>query len=445
MRPIVRLICLAALTLAYLVGVRPPAALAQAPLSITAQGTFFTAAGESFPFSLTFRPAGGPVSGTVDYDYERELGPVNCRGSIRATIEGRFAGGNGGYAAGTAHGSMLLTCEDGDSSRAAYDASWSGAFSEDGSAAGLWNGSATYASPESAGPRGQAYWSLAYSPQVFQAAAAPIVTTTYISAAYGLRVLGAPATETRNSSYWTAHELNLLDEALERLPAEVVRKLTSLTLVRSHVEYDGQGEADPTRLATFYECDLELSPNCTGPSASVRIFDRAHRQLDFPDDTNGDMQFKATLIHELAHALQAYREPATLSAHAPRGETSYAPSSLLEDWIAASGSAPDTGGLHAWSYANGWTLVRNSWVFLPSIGNELPTKYAASGPAEDMAESIMLYVFDPQRLKAASMGRYEFIRDRIFGGVEYDSGQPKPPPDAPPPLPAGTASSVTRR
>jgi hypothetical protein len=44
-----------------------------------------------------------------------------------------------------------------------------------------------------------------------------------------------------------------------------------------------------------------------------------------------------------------------------------------------------------------------------------------------MAESVMMYVYDPERLKNSSYERYYFIRDEMFGGVEYEDGVQKEP------------------
>jgi hypothetical protein len=44
-----------------------------------------------------------------------------------------------------------------------------------------------------------------------------------------------------------------------------------------------------------------------------------------------------------------------------------------------------------------------------------------------MSESAMMYVYDPQKLQAGSVQRYNFIRDQMFGGVEYENGIQKKP------------------
>lgn len=46
-----------------------------------------------------------------------------------------------------------------------------------------------------------------------------------------------------------------------------------------------------------------------------------------------------------------------------------------------------------------------------------PTEYAKSGgDAEDFAESFMLYVLNPAKLKAQAPNRYEFMRTKVFAG-----------------------------
>ncbi len=45
--------------------------------------------------------------------------------------------------------------------------------------------------------------------------------------------------------------------------------------------------------------------------------------------------------------------------------------------------------------------------------------YGNSQPAEDMADSVAAYWANGPRMKETHPDRYAFIRDRIFGGVEY--------------------------
>ncbi len=71
---------------------------------------------------------------------------------------------------------------------------------------------------------------------------------------------------------------------------------------------------------------------------------------------------------------------------------------------------------------NGWDLIAGRWRLTGSPGNQTPTTYARTNPAEDFSESVMMYVYEPQKLQNSSMKRYEFIRENIFGGVEYENG-----------------------
>ena len=47
-----------------------------------------------------------------------------------------------------------------------------------------------------------------------------------------------------------------------------------------------------------------------------------------------------------------------------------------------------------------------------------PTEYGQGSYAEDFAESGMLFFLNPERLKKFAPERYEFMRDRVFGGKE---------------------------
>jgi hypothetical protein len=67
------------------------------------------------------------------------------------------------------------------------------------------------------------------------------------------------------------------------------------------------------------------------------------------------------------------------------------------------------------------------WDLTGAPGNNPPTDYGKTDPTEDMSESAKMYVYDPQKLQASSPQRYNFIRDQMFGGVEYENGIQKKP------------------
>ncbi len=47
------------------------------------------------------------------------------------------------------------------------------------------------------------------------------------------------------------------------------------------------------------------------------------------------------------------------------------------------------------------------------------TSYAASEPAEDLADSAAYYVLEPQKLKSIDPEKYDYIKTNLFGGKEY--------------------------
>jgi len=82
-------------------------------------------------------------------------------------------------------------------------------------------------------------------------------------------------------------------------------------------------------------------------------------------------------------------------------------------------------------WKNGWVYYEwhgeNAWKNFGGPENNPPTDYGKTDPAEDMSESVMMYVYDPQKLKSSSALRYTYIKDQMFGGVEYENGIQKKP------------------
>jgi len=73
------------------------------------------------------------------------------------------------------------------------------------------------------------------------------------------------------------------------------------------------------------------------------------------------------------------------------------------------------------------TSITGVWHLFGAQGNNPPTNYGNTNPLEDMSESVMLYMYEPQKLKDSSIQRYNFIRDHIYGGVEYENGKQTKP------------------
>ena len=95
------------------------------------------------------------------------------------------------------------------------------------------------------------------------------------------------------------------------------------------------------------------------------------------------------ILHEKAHFLWAHLFDDRLKA----------------DWIELGGWYEDA------SSPSGWYTSKSA---------EFVSAYAhAVNPNEDMAETISYFVVNPDRLRARSMAKYEFVRDRIMQGDIY--------------------------
>lgn len=95
------------------------------------------------------------------------------------------------------------------------------------------------------------------------------------------------------------------------------------------------------------------------------------------------------ILHEKAHFLWAHLFDDELKA----------------DWIELGGWYEDPDA------ASGWSTTKSA---------EFVSAYAHSkNPNEDMAETISFFVVNPDRLRARSPAKYEFVRDRIMQGSIY--------------------------
>lgn len=80
---------------------------------------------------------------------------------------------------------------------------------------------------------------------------------------------------------------------------------------------------------------------------------------------------------------------------------------LKDDWITLGGWYEDNGS------SSGWSTSKQT---------EFVSAYAhAINPNEDMAESLSYFIINPDLLRSRSLGKYEFVRDRIMQGNIYIS------------------------
>ena len=433
--------CVSAIIIAIaLLVAGPHAASAQQPATITATGTITQGVFPPLPLTITFPPAGGKVIGSVNYQGIREADPakylMECPWTYQLTLEGTFAGADGGSASGTADGSVFWDCSGGMTG--VFSGPWSGNFYANGTGNGVFDLTSTgFGTTFTA----QDPWQVTFSAEEFQAAlgqsdSAPVapedspsgvVTSETIYNTYGIKVEDSFGDDKWAKKAWSDEELVLLNDVLKELPPELIRSMAVTTIVRNGIYIDPNGNPKPTTFGVYNPCDGQPLANCDGTAATVRIFDFASHPFDFANDPNGEKEFKATILHELTHALQAnkedndvYRDPAKQLVK------DYVLSPLAQNYMDATRPTTDMNEPGFWQN-NGWNLVLGKWTLTGAQGNQTPTDYARTNPKEDLSESVMMYVYDPQKLQTSSVKRYNFIRDQIFGGIEYEDGHQKQP------------------
>jgi len=69
------------------------------------------------------------------------------------------------------------------------------------------------------------------------------------------------------------------------------------------------------------------------------------------------------------------------------------------------------------------TLVKGDPQVSWSMGDKSAavSRYGEKNPGEDFAETVVAYRFNAQRLKAQQPQKYEYMKNRVFDGIEYDS------------------------
>jgi hypothetical protein len=384
--------------------------------TITASGEVYDVNSEdpdfTVPFSLTFPPAGGPVRGGVDY----EISQTNSDGSICTlyvdwNFTGTFEGGDGGAAGGGVEGTMKPSGCEVISQDFYYSGTWSGNFYGAGNGNGVYDVTITAAGDSASGQFG---WRVTFSPEEFEAALQPAaveITTDYIFATYGVYAVDSFPDDEYGQKAWTPHELQLLDEVLKNFPREMLDQIKLKRFVRNQNDLDNSGNPDPRTFGMYVACEKQFDPDCINPTGTIHVFDHASNPYDFAD---ADTQFKATILHEMTHAMTKYKDEYSIY----KNSTS---SPLVQDFMNATRPNPAGGPLQ-----NGWVLYgARGWVLYGEQGNMPPTTYGETSPSEDLCESVMMYMYDPTLLQASSSARYDFIRERIFGGVEYENGTPK--------------------
>ena len=70
-----------------------------------------------------------------------------------------------------------------------------------------------------------------------------------------------------------------------------------------------------------------------------------------------------------------------------------------------------------WIALSGWVEKDGKWDATKK--NKVTSKYGATNPDEDFAESVAAYRYNPQLLKNIDIDKYTFIKETVFDGLEY--------------------------
>ncbi len=209
---------------------------------------------------------------------------------------------------------------------------------------------------------------------------------------------------------WTADELANLDKTLAAMPKEFWAKCEFRRT--SVISVDGRPD------------DGIFGVTRTGPNVDYTLLEISDRsfsensrdRIDFPvppfnEEQSKILQYQGTVAHELTH---------NYLRHQPGNKF----------WTDLTQN-PLIGGENGWAGKFGWSYDPTSqkWALDRTRMREIPTVYAGSdNPSEDIAESVMLYMYDPQRLRTASQERYDFIRDQMKIPEAGNAPATYPPP-----------------
>ena len=125
--------------------------------TVTGSGTISSGL---LPFSpsltLTFPPAGGPVSGVITGQQPFMSGSETCTLSVNGTADGTFAGGDGGAISGSMQITLKVICSAGSNTHN-YSITWQGTLKANGTGSGTWDSA-----------YGVGSWQVSYSAADFQ-------------------------------------------------------------------------------------------------------------------------------------------------------------------------------------------------------------------------------------------------------------------------------------
>ena len=119
---------------------------------------------------------------------------------------------------------------------------------------------------------------------------------------------------------------------------------------------------------------------------------------------NGDKSWASMVaVHELAHHLDFAKSSKTYSGYSESPE-----------FLKLSGWKLEK----KYETQNGKKVLVESWKRPDDKG--FVRDYAGSEPAEDFAEAVAYYVYEPDKLRDLDPEKYNFVKNKIFNGQEFD-------------------------
>lgn len=230
-----------------------------------------------------------------------------------------------------------------------------------------------------------------------------------IKAKTGIDVVDSDYCDEENPP-WSKESLFALREILTKLPSCFLETANMQTI--SGLMKKSQGKVD-SLINQALEQSCQQTAMVEGKMfCTIGSYLFLNNEITICDEhwkikSNPYLWLQGVIVHELAHALQQNGARPSFARKLPSG--AYTNKTVIE-WLQETGWAPD--GLCP-------TFVGCSASL--ETPSDLPTAYAreTKDPKEDMAESVRLYVTDPQELLRISPRRYDFVKDKIMCGTVY--------------------------
>lgn len=121
--------------------------------------------------------------------------------------------------------------------------------------------------------------------------------------------------------------------------------------------------------------------------------------------------------HHLLHFLKGY----SLASYGANGSLVVANArvDVFDIWDGETRLSKISTLVHEFGHVLGYQLDDTAeWKSMPK---EIISQYAMTNAAEDFAESFLAYRFAPQKLQRVSSKRYEYIKAKVFKGLEFKS------------------------